>query len=300
MVCFRRPLVLIAGLAVLSACSPDAPEPTAPAPASPAPLTPVSYVCESGVNVAVEYPSATTARLTYKGEAHVLQAMPAASGARYIGTGLEWWTAVRNGEDQGVLRRVAANAESEGAVLERCSRPAPDVAPPKPEPAPIGPGAALAVSPPCKGGQLSLAAAGGDAGMGHRRAIIGVQNTGAATCSLTGYPAVVVQDRQNRDLTAIRSNRARGSYLSSGQTPSPVELAPRGRAYFDIAWVVVPSEDKGETSCPSVTRIRVTAPGDTTPVTLSQALTPCGGKIDVTPFRSEAEPAPTPAPEPTA
>lgn len=296
----RQSIVLVTGLALIAACSPDSPAPAAPAPASAAPLTPVSYACEGGGNIAVEYPSSTTARLTYKGEAYVLQTMPAASGARYVGTELEWWTAVRNGEDSGVLRRVAANAESEGAVLERCSRPAPDVAPPKPEPAPIGAGAALAVSPPCKGGQLSLAAAGGDAGMGHRVAIIGVQNTGATTCSLTGYPAVTVQDRQNRDLTAIHTNQAPGSYLRSGQTPAPVELAPGRRAFFDIAWVVVPSEDKGETSCPSVTRVRVTAPGDTTPVTLSQALTPCGGKIDVTPFRSEAEPAPTPAPEPTA
>jgi membrane-bound inhibitor of C-type lysozyme len=300
MVRFRRPVVVVAGLAALTACSPDASAPAAPAPTSPAPLTPVSYVCESRANVAVEYPSSTTARLTYQGRAHVLQAMPAASGARYVGTELEWWTAVRNGQETGVLRRVPANAESQGVVLERCSRPAPDVAPVKPQPAPTTPGAALPVSPPCKGGQLSLAAAGGDAGMGHRTAIIGVQNTGATTCSLTGYPTVVVQDRQNRDLTAIRSNQALGSYLRSGQTPAPVELAPGGRAFFDVAWVVIPSEDRGETRCPDVTRLRVTAPGDTTPVTLSQALTPCGGKIDVTPFRAEAEPAPAPAPEPTA
>lgn len=300
MVRVRHPVVLVAGLAVLSACSPDAPQPAAPAPGAPAPLTPVSYVCEGGGNIAVEYPSSTTARLTYKGEAHVLQAMPAASGARYVGTELEWWTAVRNGEDTGVLRRVPANAESEGAVLERCSRPAPDVAPPKPEPAPLAPGAAMAASPPCKGGQLSLSNAGGDAGMGHRVAIVGVQNTGAATCSLTGYPVVTVQDRQGRELTAIRTEQALGSYLRAGQTPSPVELAPRGRAFFDIAWTVIPHEDIGETACPSVTRVRVTAPGDTAPMTLSQAFSPCGRKIEVTPFRSEAEPAPTPAPEPTA
>lgn len=288
------------GLAMLASCGPDAAAPADPVGPPPAAPVPVSYTCQSGQNIAVEYPAAAAARLIYKGETHVLQSLPAASGARYAGTALEWWTAVRNGEETAVLRRVPANAESEGAVLERCSRPAPDVAPPKPAPAPVGPGAATAVSPPCKSADLSLSNAGGDAGMGHRRAIIGVQNTSARTCSLTGYPAVVVQDRQNRDLTAIRSNRAPGSYLSAGQAPSPVELAPRGRAYFDVAWTVIPHEDKGETSCPSVTRIRVTAPGDTTPVSLSQALTPCGGKIEVTPFRSEAEPAPTPAPEPTA
>ena len=91
-----------------------------------------------------------------------------------------------------------------------------------------------------------------------------------------------------------RADRALGSYFREGQTPTPVELAPQGKAFFDIAWNVVPDETQGQRTCPSVTRIRMMAPGDTSAVSLDQALTPCGGRIRVSPFRAAAEPAPTP------
>ncbi|RZJ05814.1 MAG: DUF4232 domain-containing protein [Brevundimonas sp.] len=289
-------VVLTSGLMALAACNrPAETPPTVPA-AAPAPIQ-ISYTCESGQNVAVDYPNPTTAELTYQGKTHTLNAITTASGARYVGTELEWATAVRDGAEGGVLTRVPARAEDKPVVVERCSRPAPDVAPPKPDPAPVTPGLAGAVNPPCVGPQLKLSADGGDAGMGHRVAILGVQNVGTRACSLSGYATVGLQDRQGRDLTAIRPNQATGSYLRSGERPTPVELAPQAKAFFDIAWTVVPHEADGETVCPSATRVRVTAPGDTSPLSLDQTFTPCGGKIDVTPFRAEAEPTVT-APEP--
>ena len=289
-------VVLTSGLMALAGCNrPAEPAPAAPAPAPAA--VQISYACESGANVAVDYPNPTTAELTYKGKTATLNAITTASGARYAGTEFEWTTAVRDGEESGVLTRIPARAEDRPVVLERCSRPAPDVAPVTPDPAPVTPGMAAAVNPPCLGPQLKLSADGGDAGMGHRVAILGVQNVGAQACSLSGYATVGLQDRQGRDLTAIRPNLATGSYLRSGETPTPVDLKPQAKAFFDIAWTVVPHEGEGETVCPSATRIRVTAPGDTSPVSLEQSFTPCGGKIDVTPFRAEAEPTVT-APEP--
>lgn len=294
----RRLQVAVAGTLALVACNRPAEAPPEPA-LAPAPAVQASYTCESGAIVAVAYPNATTAEVAYQGRTQRLDALTTASGARYAGTELEWRTAVRNGEETGVLARVPENPEADPVVLERCSRPAPDIAPAKPDPAPLSTAAARAINPPCKGPQLRLSAEGGDAGMGHRIAIVGVQNLGAQACSLTGYPAVTVQDRQGRDLTAIRTDQALGSYLRSGQSPQPVELAPQAKAFFDVAWTVVPHEGEGERVCPSATRIRVTAPGDTAPLTLDQTLTPCGGRIDVTPFRSEAEPK-VAAPEPTA
>lgn len=293
----RAAVVLTSGLIALAGCNRQAEPAPAAAPTAPAPVQ-ISYTCESGANVAVNYPDPSTAELTYKGKTHALNAMVAASGARYVGTELEWHTAVRDGVEGGVLSRVPAKAEDAPVVLERCSRPAPDVAPPKPEPAPVTPGLTAAANPPCPGPQLRLSAEGGDAGMGHRVAIIGVQNLGARACSLSGYASVGVQDRQGRDLTGIRAVQATGSYLRSGEKPVPVELAPQAKAFFDIAWTVVPHEADGERVCPSATRVRVTAPGDTSPLSLDQTFTPCGGKIDVTPFRAEAEPVVT-APEPT-
>jgi membrane-bound inhibitor of C-type lysozyme len=292
------------GLAV-SACEqasePPVPpvEPTAPT-AEAAPVS-ATFVCDSGLSVAVAYPDAQSAQVTYRDRTFALRAAPAASGARYADAEMEWASLTRDGVERATLSRLVA--EDAPVVLERCSRPAP--AAPIAAPAPVAPVAAAPAAgapgaqdlpPPCKGPQLRLSAEGGDAGAGNRVSIIGVQNVGARACSLTGYPAVVLQDRQGRDLTGIRAEQTLGSYFRQGQTPAPVRLEPQGKGYFDVAWNVVPNETQGQRTCPSVTRIRMTAPGDTSPVSLDQPLSPCGGRVRISPFRPVAEPAPEPAP----
>lgn len=296
---------LIAGtlvVAAVSGCDQSAEPPVPPAePTAPtADAAPVSatFVCDSGLTVAVAYPDAQSAQVTYRDRTYALRVAPAASGARYADTEIEWRSLTRDGVERATLNRLVA--EDAPIVLERCSRPAPAAPVVAPAPGSVPPQAPPATdpdaSPPCKGPQLKLSADGGDAGAGNRVSILGVQNVGARACSLTGYPTVVLQDRQARDLTAIRADRALGSYFREGQTPTAVELAPQGKAFFDIAWNVVPDETQGQRTCPSVTRIRMTAPGDTSAVSLDQALTPCGGRIRVSPFRPVAEPAPEPAP----
>lgn len=296
----------VSALAVFAAaaCSPEAEAP--PAPVTPSPVTaatpapPVSYACESGQSVTVAYPDTATAQLTYKGQSYTLRTVQSASGARYAGTGLEWWSATRDGSESATLSRLGPNEDVGVAVLERCSRPSSGPVAPGPVPGQQpAPGGVLPVAAPCRGPQLKLTVDGGDAGAGNRVSILGVQNVGAQACSLTGYPTVVLQDRQGRNLTAIRSDQTAGSYFRQGQAPAPVELAPQARAFFDIAWNVVPNEGNGETTCPAATRIRMTPPGDTSPVSLAQAFTPCGGRIRVSPFRPVAEPAPEPAPAAT-
>lgn len=283
-----------------AACSPEAEAP--PAPVTPSPVTagtpapPVSYACESGQSVNVAYPDTATALLTYKGQSYTLRTVQSASGARYAGSGLEWWSATRDGSESATLSRLGPNEDVGVAVLERCSRPSSGPVAPGPLPGPQpAPGGVLPASAPCRGPQLKLSADGGDAGAGNRVSILGVQNVGIRACSLTGYPTVVLQDRQGRNLTAIRADQTPGSYFRQGQAPTTVELAPQGKAFFDIAWNVVPNEGNGEATCPSATRIRMTAPGDTSPVSLNQTFTPCGGRIRVSPFRPVAEPTPEPA-----
>lgn len=282
----------------LSACG-QASEPPVP-PVEPvvptedaAPVT-ATFVCDSGLTVAVAYPDAQSAQVTWRDRTFALRAAPAASGARYADAEIEWRSLTRDGMEHATLSRLVA--EDAPVVLEQCSRPAPaaPVIAPAPDatPAPAADGA----PPPCRGPQLKLSADGGDAGAGNRVSILGVQNLGAQACSLTGYPAVVVQDRQGRDLTAIRAEQTPGSYFRQGQTPTPVRLEPQGKAFFDIAWNVVPNETQGQRTCPSVARIRMTPPGDTSPVSLDQTFSPCGGRIRVSPFRPVAEPTPEPAP----
>ena len=225
-------LAALGGVALAGCGEPETtvtppPEPTTPIEAA-APVA-ATYVCDSGLTVAVAYPDPQSAQVTYKDRTWVTRLAPAGS---------------------------------------------------------------IQPSAPCKGPQLKLSRVGGDAGAGNRVSIFGVQNVGARPCSLTGYPSITLQDEAGDALATVRSDRTLGSYFRQGQTPGPVELAPQGQGFFDIAWTVVPDESAGQTTCPSAARIRMTAPGDTSPVSLAQAFTPCGGRIRVSPFRTVAEPEP--------
>ena len=307
MIQIRTAAAAVAGLSLLSACTQEAAEPPAVAPVQPvapaitAPA--VGYACESGKTVSVQYPDASTAQLTYQNQSYALRTVQAASGARYSGSGVEWWTATRDGQETATLSRLGPNEDVGIAILERCSRPSsggPAPAGPTPLPTPA-PGGVLPASAPCKGAQLKLSSEGGDAGMGNRVAVLGVQNIGPQACSITGYPGVSLLDGRGRTLTMIRAEPSPGNYFRGGQAPTPVNLAPQAKGYFDLAWNVVPNEGQGETTCPGAATVRVTAPGDTTVVTLAQPFTPCGGRVRVGPMRPVAEDSAAPAtPAPAA
>jgi membrane-bound inhibitor of C-type lysozyme len=266
-----------------AACSQEAPPTTAPVEAPVAPLAAaVGYACESGKVVTVTYPDTETARVSYDGRDYVLASAVSASGARYAGQGLEWWTASRDGQESGTLSRLAPTDTTGGTIIERCSRPVP----------------ALAPSPeaPCIGTNLRLSVEGGDAGMGNRLTTLALQNVGTQTCSLTGYPTVTLADAGDRVLTAVKAVQEPGSYFTQGRTPTPVALKPQSKAYFDLAWNVVPHEAEGEKACPEAKTLRLTTPGDTALVTLPLALTACGRQIRVSPFRPVSEASARPAP----
>ena len=291
---FRTAFAALSIVALSAACAEEAeapPEPVEPSPAPSAPAAPpISYACESGQSVTVAYPDTATAQLSYRGQTYTLRTVPAASGARYTGSGLEWTTVNREGQETAALSRLGPNDDVGIAVLERCSRPAASTVPTGPMP--VGQSGAAPAAAPCRGPQLRLSNEGGDAGAGNRVANIGIQNVGAQACSLTGYPGVTLQDGQGRSLTTIRAEQATGSYFTQGQAPAPVTLAPQDKAAFELAWSVIPNEAQGERACPSAARLRVTAPGDTSPVSLDMPFTPCGGRVRVSPVRPLTAPAP--------
>jgi membrane-bound inhibitor of C-type lysozyme len=302
----RTALGAAAVLSLLSACTRESAEPPAEVPAQPvapaiiAPI--VGYACESGKTVSVQYPDASTAQLTYQNQTYALRSVQSASGARYSGSGVEWWTATRDGQEAATLSRLGPNENIGVAILERCARPSSGTGqPPGPTPSPApAPGGVLPASAPCKSAQLKLSSEGGDAGMGNRVAVLGVQNIGPQACSITGYPAVTLLDARGRALTTVRSEQTPGNYFRNGQAPTPVNLASQAKAYFDLAWNVVPNEGQGEKTCPSAATVRFTAPGDATALALVQAFTPCGGRIRVSPMRpvpddSSGSTAPAPA-----
>ncbi|KQS54347.1 hypothetical protein ASG17_11935 [Brevundimonas sp. Leaf363] len=295
----RAAIAAISILALAAACTqraeeaqPQSPQPQAPAPTAPV-APPVGYACESGQTVTVAYPDTATAQITYKGQTFAMRSVQAASGARYAGSGLEWWTETRDGQEAATLSRLGPNEDVGVAVLERCSRPAAGVAnPPGPAPTPTpAPGGVLPAAAPCRGPQLRLSADGGDAGAGNRQLVVGVTNVGLQTCSLTGYPTVTLQDARGRNLTAIRADQNPSNYFTNNSAPQPVTLAPQAKAFVDINWNVVPHEAQGERTCPSAARIRFMAPGDTSPINLDQTFTPCGGRIQVSPFHAQGGPS---------
>lgn len=272
-------IALTAGLGLLVAgCSQEKPaEPTSPieAPAT-QDAAAVGYACESGKTVVVAYPDAQTARVSYEGKDYALTSVVSASGARYAGQGLEWWTASRGETESGTLSRMGQGDQAGGVIIERCSRPVAAVAPP-----PSG--------APCAAETLRLAVEGGDAGMGHRVTTLALRNTGATACTVTGYPSVSLLDGDGKLLTGVRAAQAPGNYFAQGRAPTPVEIRPQQAAWFDLAWSIIPHEDKGETTCPSAKTVRVTAPGAASAIALPLAFTPCGGQVEVSPLRPVAE-----------
>tara|TARA_R110002124_G_C8903348_1_gene509995 strand:+ start:149 stop:1084 length:936 start_codon:yes stop_codon:yes gene_type:complete len=287
---------LLAFAAVAAAgCSPEPAPPVAiDAPAIPSPTgAATTYACASGREITVSYPDATSIRLAYLGQDYAMVQVGVASGARYVGADMAWSTTVSDGLDHAVLSRAGADGSPGGVVLEQCARPVSGPDPVQPPVLPVPTPTRDAPSPPpCKGPQLQLEEAGGDGGMGNRVAVVAVRNLATAACSLSGYPVISLVDDRNRALDTVRAETGPGSYFRSGQTPTPVILPPGGRAWFDLAWNVVPHEAEGETVCPTAARIRMTAPGDTSPVWLAHALTPCGGQIRVSPFRPVVDPVP--------
>ncbi len=283
---------VIAAVALLAACDRTPETPVAPPvePVGPA-LTAaaVAYECESGKTVAVQYPDIRSAVVTYEGEVYQARAVEAASGARYSGGGIQWWTTSRDGIETGTLGRVSATDGGVSAILERCSRALP------PSPSTVAAAAAAVARPaPCRAVDLKLSSEGGDAGMGNRVATFGVQNVGATPCGLTGYPTVVLLDATKKPVTSVRNEQDPGNYFRSGEAPTLVTLAPQAKGFFDLAWNVVPDESQGQTACPAATAVRVTPPADTGTLDLAQAIEPCGGRVRVGPFRPVLEPVVTP------
>lgn len=288
------PALFAATAMAAAACSPDSEPATPPVEPTPAPIVPagapVTLACEQGGAVTVAYPDPATAQVTHDGQTWLLREEGSATGALFVDTAMTWRTVVADGMETSTLSRRAPNGGVEVAVVARCSRPAPP-------PVTAGPLASAApaegVAPsaaPCRFGQLRLVSHSSDAGAGNRNAVLAMQNTGVQPCSLTGYPGVVLRDRQGRDLSAIRVEPTLRGVAAGGQ-PAPVDLPAQGRAFFDIGWTVVPDESRGgQPACPAVTALRVTAPGDTTALPLTLALSPCGGRVRVSPFRSTPDP----------
>lgn len=78
------------------------------------------YRCDSGETIVASYPSTDSATVQYKGSTHTLQIAVSASGARYVGDDLEWWTKGSGPGSEGTLFHHKADGTS-GEIIERCT-----------------------------------------------------------------------------------------------------------------------------------------------------------------------------------
>lgn len=278
--------VLMSTLA-LAACNREAAEPATPVDQTPPAATattpaapPIGYACESGETVMVQYPDTGTAQVAYNGQTYTLRIAPSGSGARYAGSGVEWWTASRNGLENATLSRLGPNEQVGTVVLERCSRPSSNPDLPTPGPDPVSSAGVAGVA--CRTADLRLSVETGDAGAGNRVQLFGLTNAGTTPCSVAGYPAVSLLDAQGRALSAVRSEQ-------NPATASPVTVPAGEKAWFDIAWTVVPDQTQGQTACPAAARISVRIAGDPAALAAPVVLSPCNGRIRVNPVRATAE-----------
>lgn len=82
-------------------------------------LTP--YQCESGRTIWASYPTYSTAVVTYRGQTLRMRIAVSASGARYVGGGLEWWTKGHWSGYEGTLFRHRSDGRT-GEILEQCQQ----------------------------------------------------------------------------------------------------------------------------------------------------------------------------------
>lgn len=284
-----RTATALALVLILSACTERADDrPPAAPPSEPAPQT-VVYACEGGSAAEASYSADGALALTVGEETWPMRAAEAVSGARWVGTELEWWVTLENGQEVGTLRRLGTQGVGE-TVVARCLRPTSGgVLAPEP-PSGDAPDTTPA-SNTCRAPALSLDVVSQEGAAGSRYTVLAFENEGTAACSLQGYPDLSLIGGDGQARTAIRVNADPGPYYPDGQTITPVSLEPGGRAYFDLVSTAVAGEIPGETEpCAPVIAVRASPPDDEGSIQAPLELNPCNGRVRITPFRPTEDP----------
>jgi outer membrane murein-binding lipoprotein Lpp len=132
-------------------------------------------------------------------------------------------------------------------------------------------------APRCSAARLQVGVGRVDAGAGQRHATLTFTNRSRSTCSIYGYPGLIMVDKQG-DTLRTRVRRASGAKARK-------TLRPGGRASATLHWTVI--ESGGEKSCPSAARLLVIPPDEHTYASIAF---PAGqvcddGRLDVTPVK---------------
>jgi hypothetical protein len=195
----------------------------------------------------------------------------------------------------------AADALTHAMAPTQSQRPDPNA--PYVVPAPRRPAAppaavALTQASPCSPDALKVQEIAGNVHGSYHSIKLGFRNQTRVACELSGYPTVALFDGQKQPLGSIAVQRTSlaevrselgesspGQVTSSQSAPAAtreggsqkVVLMPNSVAAFQVVW------SAGE-NCPSVARLLVTAPGAMRTFSVSQPMSVCMGRVQVTPL----------------
>lgn len=133
-----RLFLAVVAVAALSACqrsegagSASPPQTAALLPSGPVAVEPhvTTYACEDGRSIKAGYPHRDTAVLSVGDHTYTLKIAPSASGARYTGFGLQWWT---KGLREGRLAPLKDGEEIAGSPGVLCRAASTEGKPPGP------------------------------------------------------------------------------------------------------------------------------------------------------------------------
>jgi len=107
-----------------------------------------------------------------------------------------------------------------------------------------------------------------------------LKNTTARSCTLGGYPGMLLLDAAGTGLPTKVVRK--GTYSFTAMAPTTVTVAPGNAAYFNIGYSDVPVG--GEPTCPTSAAVEVTPPNQFDHLTVKATMAPCGaGTLVVSP-----------------
>jgi Protein of unknown function (DUF4232) len=148
-------------------------------------------------------------------------------------------------------------------------------------------------SDPCNSKDLVVTEIAAAVNGKYRAVKLAFDNQGLTSCHLSGYPSIALLDKSGTPVASIVVDRVTVSTLSAQLVQGPVQaatpkpaaqvlLTPKGEAWFQIGW----STGDG---CPVVSRISVSAPGDTESFTVNHPLTVCDGHVQITTLHADQD-----------
>jgi Protein of unknown function (DUF4232) len=112
---------------------------------------------------------------------------------------------------------------------------------------------------------------------------ITMTNISSGTCTMLGYPGMLLLDATNSPLTTtVVRGGATFAASAANQPAAMVTLSPQKAAAFSLSYSDVPVGT--QTSCPTSAKSEVTPPNDTGFAVIALAIAPCNsGTIHVSP-----------------